>query len=422
MNLGWPWRLSVLVTFAACSRGGDAGPVDAHLDVTPNDATVDSTDAIDAPAETGGAGSSVLERNNGPSRDGMFVQPTLTHAAASRMARDTHFDGTISGAVLASPLYFQPGPGEHGLVIVATESNDVSALDEFSGSVVWKRHLGPPASSTGVGCGNVLPLGVTGTPYIDAVGRTLYVDAAIGDGTAANAILTHEIHALSIVDGSERAGWPADTRGLMAAGIPFVPQAQNQRGSLTGMGGVLYVPYGGHAGDCGNYHGWVVAVPFADPKHPSGFVTSASGAGIWGPGGLANDGTAVFAATGNALGATTWSGGEAVLRLQPSGQWSGSTADYFTPSNWKYLDAQDLDLGASGPVLLDVPGATPSALVVAVAKAGVMYLLDRSNLGGIGHGDGGAGEGVTSSPVDSFVISVSAAYSPLRKMESLSCV
>jgi len=37
-------------------------------------------------------------------------------------------------------------------------------------------------------------------------------------------------------------------------------------------------------------------------------------------------------------------------------------------------------------------------------------LLDRSNLGGVGHGDGGSGEGVTSSPVDSFVISVSAAY------------
>ena len=51
------------------------------------------------------------------------------------------------------------------------------------------------------------------------------------------------------------------------------------------------------------------------------------------------------------------------------------------------------DLGASGPLLVDVPGATPSQLVVAMSKGGYAYLLNRSNLGGL------------TAPIDSFVAS-----------------
>ena len=43
----------------------------------------------------------------------------------------------------------------------------------------------------------------------------------------------------------------------------------------------------------------------------------------------------------------------------------------------------DQDLGGSGPLLVDVPGATPSSLVVAMGKDGNAYLLNRGNLGGI---------------------------------------
>ena len=47
------------------------------------------------------------------------------------------------------------------------------------------------------------------------------------------------------------------------------------------------------------------------------------------------------------------------------------------------LDSGDTDLGGSGPILVDVPGATPSNLVVALGKDGNAYVLDRGNLGGI---------------------------------------
>ena len=47
------------------------------------------------------------------------------------------------------------------------------------------------------------------------------------------------------------------------------------------------------------------------------------------------------------------------------------------------LDAADADLSGSGPFIVDVPGATPSALVVAIGKDRNAYLLNRSNLGGV---------------------------------------
>src|ERR1039457_5601704 len=104
-------------------------------------------------------------------------------------------------------------------------------------------------------------------------------------------------------------------------------------------------------------------------------------------------------------------GGEAIIRLGPGAKFSGNPAYYFTPSNWKTLDDGDVDLGGSGPVLIDVPGATPSQLVVALGKNGVAYLLDRNNLGGIGKGDGLRGEGVQSKRVaNSQIINAAAAY------------
>ena len=147
------------------------------------------------------------------------------------------------------------------------------------------------------------------------------------------------------------------------------------------------------------------------PRPPTAWATAAPAGGIWAPGGLSTDGNFVFAATGNTEDAVTWMGGEAVLRLGPGATFSGDPADYFSPSNWHDLDAGDADVGGSGPVLIDVPGATPSQLAVALGKNGVAYLLDRNNLGGIGTGDGTLGEGLQSRLVSSgAIINAAAAY------------
>src|SRR5206468_1387114 len=149
------------------------------------------------------------------------------------------------------------------------------------------------------------------------------------------------------------------------------------------VGNTVYVPYGGRFGDCGGYHGRLVGVQISNPASVLAWSTIIGRAGVWGPGGVASDGTDTFVVTGNGNSTGTWSGSEAVIRLQPGPVFSGSTIDYWAPTNWQSLDSADADLGGSGAILVDVPGATPSALVVALGKDGNAYLLNRTNLGGV---------------------------------------
>lgn len=93
-------------------------------------------------------------------------------------------------------------------------------------------------------CGNFDPLGVTGTPVVDAATRTLFLDAMITpDG---GRTVRHLVFALSIDDGSTRPGWPVDVAGAPAgASTRFDPSVQNQGGAPALQGGRLYLPYGG---------------------------------------------------------------------------------------------------------------------------------------------------------------------------------
>jgi len=54
-------------------------------------------------------------------------------------------------------------------------------------------------------------------------------------------------------------------------------------------------------------------------------------------------------------------------------------ADSFTPPNWRYLNAHDLDLGSGSSTVFPFKGR---ALLVTGAKESVLYLLDANALGG----------------------------------------
>ncbi|MGH7247946.1 MAG: hypothetical protein ACREH9_07560, partial [Pseudomonadota bacterium] len=187
-------------------------------------------------------------------------------------------------------------------------------------------------------------------------------------------------------DGGTLRGWPIDVaQALQKAGRRFDPRTQNQRAALTLLGGMVYVAFGGHFGDCGNYHGWIVGLPVHDPGMVHSFETRARGGGIWAPGGLSAVGSDLFFATGNTFGAHTWSDGEAVFRLAPDLRAPADRRDYFAPSDWRALDARDEDLGGTNPIPLDVPASSGSrALLLALGKDRKGYLLDRNDLGGIG--------------------------------------
>jgi hypothetical protein len=330
------------------------------------------------PAAAADDNGSVLTYHASADRSGLFVVSGLTAARAQSAHLDSGFQAKLNGHLYAQPLLWRGGGGA-GMLIAATESNEVVALDAATGRQLWSRSLGPPVARAALGCGNINPLGVTGTPVIDPATRALYLDAAIGGPG-----VRHLVFALSLKDGMPLPGWPVNVaQALTAKGQSFNARDQNERGALTILSGRLYVPFGGHFGDCGDYHGWVLGISLADPREVSAWKTPARGGGIWAPGGIASDGQALYVATGNTFGARSWMGGEAVIRLAPDLQAANDKRDFFAPENWRALDARDADLGGSNPVLL-APAAGAPARALALGKDGHAYLLDRGNLGGIG--------------------------------------
>jgi outer membrane protein assembly factor BamB len=334
------------------------------------------------PVVTPPAGASVLQFHNHINRDGLFVDPALTRAAAETMHVDAGFAGVVEGNLYASPLYVENGPAGSGAFYVATESNDVYALDESTGRPIWHANLGTAALRTGTGCGNIQPIGVTGTPAVDLDRRVLILDAATA--AAGGDIATHTIHALGIDDGTDR--WRLDVSTVRdRGGHTFAPQLENQHGAVLIVGGEAYVAYGGYS-DCGTYRGWIVGVPLDSPRAAVAFASQELAEGIWNPGGPSSDGASVFAVTGNRLGAATgaWAGSECVLRLRGDLAFMMQSDDYWVPATWNDLDVADLDLGGSGALVVDAPTMSPSSLLVTLGKDGTASVLDRASLGGLG--------------------------------------
>jgi outer membrane protein assembly factor BamB len=324
----------------------------------------------------------VLTYHNSNLRHGAYEIRGLTLAAAATTRPDTWFKASLSGNVYAQPLYWRPVGARFGLVIVATESNTVYALNEFTGAVVWQKQLAASVPHSDLRCGNIDPVGITGTPVIDANAQVLYLNAL----TNTNNGPRHLVYALSLADGSVLPNWPVDVEAqLTAQGATFSSIVQGERSALLLFNNALYVNYGGDAGDCGNYFGTVVQI---DPNAASvskSWQTRARGGGIWAQGGISGDGQSLYVTTGNTFGATTWSDGEAIIRLVPGLPHSNRIQDFFTPANWQDLDATDRDLGGTEALALDiVSGSTRAHRVIAFGKDGNAYLVDRGNLGGIG--------------------------------------
>jgi hypothetical protein len=317
----------------------------------------------------------VTQKNNNLSRDGHYIDAAFTPANAANLTRDLNFNGTIAGNVHAQPLYIEGGPNGP-TVIVVTASNNVYALNANTGVPNWSRTDIGPAVTSGLNCGNINPVGIIGTPAVDLASRSLFFDALIQGNP-----IKHFVYSLNVDTGATNANWPAD---LNNAGIGFTSLDQEDRGALALVNGIVYVPFSGYLGDCGNYNGWVVGVQIDNPLMVAGWHTQASKGGIWGHSGVASDGTNMFVITGNTIGTGgTWGGGEAIIRLQAGPVFSGQTTDYWAPTNWLSLDNSDTDLGGCSAILIHVPGATPSDLVLALGKDGNAYLVNRDNLGGI---------------------------------------
>ena len=322
----------------------------------------------------------VASYHGAPDRAGNYIVPSLNWQSAGTVHRDEMFDGHVEGHVYAQPLYWRPPGSERGLIIATTESDFAYALDAATGHVVWRTAVGRPVPRAALPCGNIDPLGITGTPVIDVTRGTVYFDAMSDDRGAPR----HLVYGLRLADGNVLPGFPIDVAAELATrGVRFSAVAQNQRGALALLNGRIFVPFGGHFGDCGDYHGAVVALGIDPPQLLGAWITRAPKGGIWAPAGASVADGSLYFSTGNTEGARDWQDGEGVFRVAPNLAHPIGPRDIFAPSNWKQLDDDDLDLGGVTPLPLTLPGS-PIPLMLALGKDGKAYLLDRSSLGGLG--------------------------------------
>lgn len=271
----------------------------------------------------------------------------------------------LGGAVRGQPVV------AGGLVIAATEGNRVVALDPATGSVTWSVSLGTPLTDVAstAGCGDIDPLGITSTPVVDLASNTVYVVGEISDGHGA---VHRQLAGLDVTTGVVRLSEDVD---------PPLPDEEDavhllQRASLALGNGRVYIGYGGNVGDCGSYHGWLVAVNETGPARQVSFEVAPDGEGgaIWQSGGapaVDADGN-VYVSTGNANPQPPQGGPdpekytESVVKLSPDLQPLASFKDR--------IAGGDEDLSTGNPVLLH------DGKVFSVGKTDVGYVLRSGDL------------------------------------------
>jgi outer membrane protein assembly factor BamB len=266
----------------------------------------------------------------------------------------------LDGDVYAEPLVLD------GIVYAATENNTVFAINELSGETAWTLHLGTAVNASNFPCGNVNPIGITSTPVLDPASRRLFAVGMVqGDGGARHHLFAIDVDAHRLV------------YDVVIDPAGSDPRIENQRGALVLANGQLYVTFGGRYGDCGNYHGYVVAADAKNGKLLASYQTTRAGreGGIWAPSGPAIDEAGnIYVSSGNGDSGAAYDRGESVIKLSPALAELGT----FAPSDWQRLDRGDIDIGSVGPALVG------SGLVFQTGKNGTGYLLRASSLGGIG--------------------------------------
>ena len=264
-----------------------------------------------------------------------------------------------------------------------------------AGDILWRKRLTERPCEDGT-------MGNLSTPIIDLKAGRIYITACDGAGGWA-------AHSLDLGDGQETVGWPVviASESINAAGINRNGATRYQdkdrhvqRGALNlnADGGHLYVPFG-----FDDSSGWLVVVDTRSQKVVSAFSTTAVTeeiqGGMWSSDGPSIDPQGrVYIATGASStqmlkhagipgvfpdSAHSW--GESILQFSDRKDSGLHLEGTYTPFNYCIAAANDIDLGSSGTVILDVnspAGGARHLLALAGAKQGNAYLLDREHFPG----------------------------------------
>jgi len=273
----------------------------------------------------------------------------LTHAWSKKLGDAVYGEPLVVGRTL----------------IAATEGDRVYGLDARTGQVRWRTGLGTPQPLSGLPCGNIDPLGITGTPAYDpSTGSVFAVAETVGGH--------HTLWALNARTGDKR--WHRSLDVLPDRNR----RAEQERSAVLVEHGRVVVSFGGLAGDCGNYVGYVTSTSVSGEGRTFHYaVPTAREAGMWAPPGpvLGRNGH-VYVASGNGAELDgRWDKSDSVTELTPKRL---DRVSVFAPSTWKDDNVRDLDLGSMSPM------SVPSIHRIVIAgKRGVVYLL-HEHFDGVG--------------------------------------
>ena len=352
-------------------------------------------------------------RNDGTRTSINSKEYLLTPSNVNTSSFGKLFTCTVDGSVYAQPLWVANvaiGGGIHNVVIVATQHDSVYAFDADNGAGTtctqyWKASMLTAAYGAGPGATPVPPsdtgetgdipteIGITSSPVIDPATNHLFVVSKTTEGGQ----FFQRLHRLNLSDGTETAGSPqvvsasvtGNGNGSSGNVLPYIPLHQNQRPGLALVNGVVYIASGSH-GDISPWHGWILGYNASTLALASAFCTTPNtdGGGIWMSGSApvfdSGNNLYVISSNGTYDGVTEF--GDSFLKLSTS---SGlQLSDWFTPDNQSTLSANNIDLGQGGAVtLLDsVSGPFPH-LIIGGGKGGILYLVNRDNMGHFHTGD-----------------------------------
>lgn len=335
-------------------------------------------------------------RGNSNTNETLLTPANVTSNSFGRL-----FSVPIDYVALAQPLYMAnvniPGNGAHNVIYVVTQADSVYAIDADSGAQLWYASMlngGTTATGKYLPCGTAPGFyqeGIVGTPVIDPNTNTMYLVAK----TLLNTTVRHHLHALDITTGSEQPGSPVLIQAQSVSNkghvTVFNSLHQKNRPGLLLSNGILYLGFGSnYCNDADS--GWVLSYDPSTLSQLAVFNASPDNglASIWQAGnGLAADQDGnIYVETAEAPTYDVPNGGQtfsnSVVKLTPG----LAVADYFTPWSVAYLNSNDLDLSSTGAVLL--PDQTDSPYLhelVASGKEGIVYVLNRDNMGMFAPGD-----------------------------------
>jgi outer membrane protein assembly factor BamB len=271
------------------------------------------------------------------------------------------------------------GQGPKNLVLVLGADDTLFAIDAESGKPVWQKSFANNFTAQRPGSW-LCPNTANDTPVIDKQRGLVFFITSDG-----------RLRALALADGAERMT-------LTEFVAPFA-----RAWSLNLIDGVVYTSSGRGCGEVLDANstlaaavttvagkpsgqgappdpGTISAMDVRDLAHPAVthfFTSNGRPNGAWGRGGVAKTPAGIITQTADgAYDPASGQFGSSVLEFTPQ---VARLLDSFTPANWKYVNAKDLDMGSGSLLVFPFQNHT---LAASIGKEAVLYLLDTAALGG----------------------------------------